>query len=87
MDETKTLATIASKLCKRYPILDGCCDMHRPQDIEKVLRLYPVEDVWGIGSRRARTLTAQGFEQFKTNRNHLSKRFTTDWNEIIRVKV
>ena len=35
---TKTLAKIASKLCKQYPKLDGCCFMHRPQDIEKVLR-------------------------------------------------
>ena len=57
---TKTLAKIASKLCKRYPKLDGCCYMHRPQDIEKVLRNYPIEDVWGIGRRWARMLTAQG---------------------------
>lgn len=34
---TKTLAKIASKLCKRYPKLRGGCYMHRPQDIEKVL--------------------------------------------------
>ena len=25
--------------------------MHRPQNIEKVLRKYPIEDVWGIGFR------------------------------------
>ena len=31
---TKTLAKIASKLAKRYPKLDGCCYMHRPEDIE-----------------------------------------------------
>lgn len=30
--------------------------MHRPQDIEKVLRKYPVEDVWGIGRRSASKL-------------------------------
>ena len=33
---TKTLAKIASKLCKQYPKLDGGCYMHRPQDIAKV---------------------------------------------------
>ena len=27
---TKTLAKIASKLCKQYPKLAGCCYMHRP---------------------------------------------------------
>ena len=31
---TKTLAKIASKLCKQYPKLRGGCYMHRPQDIE-----------------------------------------------------
>lgn len=53
---TKTLAKIASKLCKQYPKLRGGCYMHRPQDIEKVLRNYPVEDVWGIGRKSARKL-------------------------------
>ena len=48
---SKTLAKIASKLCKQYPKLRGGCYMHRPQDIEKVLRKFPIEDVWGIGRR------------------------------------
>ena len=50
---TKTLAKIASKLCKRYPALRGGCFMHRSADIGKVLRDFPVEDVWGIGRRSA----------------------------------
>lgn len=53
---TKTLAKIASKLCKRYPKLQGGCYLYRPQDIEKVLRAFPVEDVWGIGRRSVRKL-------------------------------
>lgn len=53
---TKTLAKIASKLCKKYPKLNGCCFMHRPQDIEKVLRKFPIEDVWGVGRRWAKLL-------------------------------
>ena len=57
---TKTLAKIASKLCKQYPKLRGGCYMHRPQDIEKVLRNYPIEDVWGIGRRSAPRLKAMG---------------------------
>ena len=57
---TKTLAKIASKLCKQYPKLRGGCYMHRPQDIEKVLRRFPIEDVWGIGRRSAPKLNAIG---------------------------
>ncbi|MEG0500351.1 MAG: Y-family DNA polymerase, partial [Rikenellaceae bacterium] len=53
---TKTLAKIASKLCKSYPKLNGCCFMHRPEDIEKVLKTFPIEDVWGIGRRYAMML-------------------------------
>ena len=57
---TKTLAKIASKLCKQYSKLKGGCYMHRPEDIEKVLRKYPIEDVWGIGRRSAPKLKAMG---------------------------
>ncbi|MCI2082980.1 MAG: Y-family DNA polymerase [Bacteroidales bacterium] len=48
---TKTLAKIASKLCKTYPKLQGGCYMNRPEDIEKVLKKFPVNDVWGIGRK------------------------------------
>ncbi|MBO7258648.1 MAG: Y-family DNA polymerase [Paludibacteraceae bacterium] len=57
---TKTLAKIASKLCKQYPKLRGGCYMHRQQDIEKVLRTFPIEDVWGIGRRSVAKLKLKG---------------------------
>lgn len=57
---TKTLAKIASKLCKQYPKLDGCCCMHRPEQIEKVLRRFPIGDVWGVGRRWAQLLERHG---------------------------
>ena len=59
---TKTLAKIASKLCKQYPKLKGGCYMHRPQDIEKVLRKFPIEDVWGIGRRSVAKLKLKGVD-------------------------
>ena len=57
---TKTLAKIASKLCKQYPKLRGGCYMHRKEDVEKVLRKFPIEDVWGIGRRVAPKLKNMG---------------------------
>ena len=57
---TKTLAKVASKLCKKYPKLQGGCYMYRKQDIEKVLKSYPVGVVWGIGRRSLKKLEAMG---------------------------
>ncbi len=57
---TKTLAKIATKLCKQYPKLGGACLLHRPQDIEKVLRKFPVEDVWGVGRKHDKMLHTAG---------------------------
>lgn len=51
---TKTLAKVASRLAKRYPRLQGCCHLHRDEDIRKVLSTYPLRDVWGIGRRYGR---------------------------------
>lgn len=64
---TKTLAKIAAKLAKQYPKLNGCCYMHRTEDIRKVLSRFPLRDVWGIGRRYGKLfdqmhiLTAQQF--------------------------
>lgn len=60
MAPTKTLAKIASKLCKQYPRLQGSCLMYRPEDIEKVLRRFPIEDVWGVGRRHRKMLQTAG---------------------------
>lgn len=59
---TKTLAKIASKLCKDYTKLKGGCYMHRPQDIEKVLRKFPIDEVWGIGRRSSLKLKTIGVQ-------------------------
>ncbi len=64
---TKTLAKIASKLCKSYPKLNGACLLHRPEDIAKVLHSYPIGDIWGIGRRSQAMLKMYGIttaEQF-----------------------
>lgn len=60
MSHTKTLAKIASRLCKKYPKLQGACLMWRDEDIAKVLSTYPIEDVWGIGRKHSRRLQAAG---------------------------
>ena len=54
ISHTKTLAKVASKLCKKYPKLNNACLMHRDEDIRKVLEKFPIEDVWGIGRRQTK---------------------------------
>lgn len=87
---TKTLAKIASKLCKHYPKLRGGCYMHRPEDIEKVLKRFPIEDVWGIGRRSVPKLkergitTAYDFTQLAENIVHALMGITgvRTWREL-----
>lgn len=62
VSHTKTLAKIAASLCKKYPKLRGGCYMAREQDIEKVLRKYPVGDVWGIGRKSVAKLADLGVQ-------------------------
>ena len=59
---TKTLAKVASKFCKQYPKLEGCCFMYRPADIEKVLKKFPIDDACGIGRRYTKMLKSHGVD-------------------------
>ena len=59
---TRTLAKVASKLCKSYPKLRGGCYMYRTEDIEKVLRRFPIGDVWGVGRKMVAKLQERGVQ-------------------------
>jgi len=48
---TKTLAKMASKFGKKYPGYKHVCMIDTEEKREKALKLFPVEDVWGIGRR------------------------------------
>lgn len=53
---TKTLAKIANKLAKKNPVYAGVCDITDHPDIDSLLALVPIGDVWGIGHRYAQIL-------------------------------
>ncbi|MGI6232651.1 MAG: Y-family DNA polymerase [Prevotella sp.] len=55
---TKTLAKVASKFAKRYPGYHHCCWIDSNEKRLKALRLFPINDVWGIGRRWADRLHA-----------------------------
>lgn len=59
---TKTLAKVASKFAKKYPGYRGVCSIDTEEKREKALKLFDVEDVWGIGRRHGRRLRAAGID-------------------------
>jgi DNA polymerase V len=56
----KTLAKMASHFAKKYPGYRHCCVIDSDEKRVKALRLYPVDEVWGIGRRYAARLEAMG---------------------------
>ena len=62
-------------------------DLFDATDRNKHDRLMEAVDALNDRFGRHRLVTAaEGFEPFKMNRNHLSQRYTTDWQQIIKVK-
>lgn len=53
---SKTLAKVAVKFAKKYAGYNKCCFISNDEQREKALKLFPVEDVWGIGRRIASSL-------------------------------
>ena len=87
---SKTLAKIASKYAKQYKGYHSVCAIHTEQQRERALRLFPIEDVWGIGRRAFAKLQTAGIrtaadfadhsEQFAQNMLRMPGRLT--WQEL-----
>ena len=59
---TKTLAKMASKFAKKHKGYEGVCLIDTDEKREKALKLFPVEDVWGIGHRSMEKLNYYGIK-------------------------
>lgn len=59
---TKTLAKMASKFAKKHKGYQGVCLIDNDEKREKALKLFPVEDVWGIGYRSVEKLNYYGIK-------------------------
>ena len=58
--KTKTLAKMASHFAKKYKGYRHCCYIDTDEKRIKALKLYPVEEVWGIGRRYSAKLKSLG---------------------------
>jgi len=56
----KTLAKMASHFAKKYRGYRHCCMIDSDEKRIKALKLFPIDDVWGIGRRYAAKLHALG---------------------------
>jgi len=59
---TKTLAKLANWAAKKWPATGGVVDLTDPARQEKLLRIAPVDEVWGIGRRIAPQLMVLGIK-------------------------
>lgn len=57
---TKTLAKMASKYAKKHRGYEGVCLIDSEEKRVKALRLFPIEDVWGIGRKHTKQLACHG---------------------------
>jgi len=59
---TKTLAKLANWAAKKWPATGGVVDLTSTERQSKLLRIAPVDEVWGIGSRTAVKLKVMGIK-------------------------
>jgi DNA polymerase V len=88
---TKTLSKVANHIAKKYRKLTGVFVLDNDDIIEKVLKIFPVEDIWGIGKRYANFLKLNNINTALALRNanekwvkkHLS---VTGWRIVQELK-
>lgn len=75
---TKVLAKAANKIAKKLG--SGVFDFHSREQTEEALKIFPVEDLWGIGRQSQKKLNAHGvmsaFDLMKMKRNLAQKLLT-----------
>lgn len=57
---SKTLAKMGSKFAKQYKGYSGVCMIETEEQRRKALKLFPLDDVWGIGRSTLQKLTYLG---------------------------
>jgi DNA polymerase V len=62
MGPTKTLAKLANFAAKKWKQTSGVLDLSDPLRREKLMKIVPVDEVWGIGSRTADKLNRLGIQ-------------------------
>lgn len=79
----KTLAKMASHFAKKYQGYRHCCMIDSDEKRIKALKLYPIEEVWGIGRRYAARLEALGVKTAYDFAEHNQSWVRATFNNIV----
>ena len=79
----KTLAKMASHFAKKYRGYRHCCMINSDEKRIKALKLYPIDEVWGIGRRYAARLEALGVKTAYDFAEHNQTWVKATFNNIV----
>jgi DNA polymerase V len=80
---TKTLAKLANFAAKKWKHTGGVLDLSDIVRREKLMKIVPVKEVWGIGSKTAEKLNKFGIETVWDLANQPSKKIQTQFNIVV----
>ncbi len=79
----KTLAKMASHFAKKYQGYHHCCMIDTDEKRVKALKLYPIDEVWGIGRRYAAKLDSLGVKTAYDFAEHNQTWVKATFNNIV----
>ena len=79
----KTLAKMASHFAKKYQGYRHCCMIDSDEKRIKALKLYPIDEVWGIGRRYAARLEGLGVKTAYDFAQHNQTWVRATFNNIV----
>ena len=79
----KTLAKVASHFAKKYQGYRHCCMIDTDEKRIKALKLYPIDEVWGIGRRYAARLVTLGVKTAYDFAEHNQTWVRATFNNIV----
>ena len=80
---TKTLAKMASHFAKKHPGYNHCCIIDTDERRIKASRLYPIDEVWGIGRRYAARLNSMGINTAHDFASHSATWINSTFRTIV----
>jgi len=83
MGPTKTLAKLANFAAKKWLKTEGVLNLSDPVRREKLMRIVPVGEVWGIGSRTTAKLNQLGIQSVWDLASQPSKRIHSQFNVVV----